>query len=399
MRITKRGPLRLSSRLLGMPKTLKLMSLIVFVYSLGWGIVEPFLPIYLKSLLATYTYVGVVIGMLSIFSIFWTLFFGCIIDKVSKKKIIALTFFLYLPFSSILLSLKSFASFIFFRVYHSLIASSFWTTSEAYIREHSPKHRASEAFGLFDMSYFLSLVVGPVIGGLLILRYGFSILYSISLFAAIALFMLLFLKGSRRKARLRDILVPDFKHEFKCFIEKKGLMVFSIVDFFIGFCTGVALMLLPLFAYNLGANYLQVGIVYSLFYLPFISEFYFSIKADCNGRKPLIITGLALGAAFFLFLFIVKDIVMLFACSFLLSIAFAIIQPALQGRITELMPKSEIGGLTGVTRSIWLLGMGAGPIVAGFVSDILGLRWAFAICSFTLLMLLIFCLKLKFEAD
>jgi len=156
MRLHRRA-LRFPGELAKLPKSVKIISLVVFIYYLGWGIAEPFLPIYFKQIFENYTSVGFVTGLLYILSLLWTLPIGDLTDKISKKKFIGLILFLYAPIGPLLLVLKNFFDFVLFRVYHSFLASSLWTCSEAYVREHSPKNKTAEAIGLFDTSSNISL--------------------------------------------------------------------------------------------------------------------------------------------------------------------------------------------------------------------------------------------------
>jgi len=214
MKIVKRA-LTFPKEFTKLPKPIKIISLVSLFYYFGWGIASPFLPIYFKKILGTYTGVGIVIGLLPFLTIIWTLIIGPFIDKFSKKKLISFALLLYLPLSYFLLSLKTLFHFFLFRIYHSLAATTFWTTTEASIREHSPKKKTAKSIALYDVSYTIPLILGPIIGALLIVKLGFNIFYSVSIFAFLALFPLSFLRREKKKKyKLRLGIFKEFKDFF-----------------------------------------------------------------------------------------------------------------------------------------------------------------------------------------
>lgn len=386
-----------------LPKQVKLISFIMFVYFIGWGICNPFFPIYLNDILGSYTGVGLIFGALYLMGFFWNLLMGDISDKISKKSMIILTLFLYLPMGPVILLMRKFWDFVLYQVYHSFTSSSLWLGSEAFVRGHSPKHKTSESMGLFDMSWVLSVVIGSAISGFLFLKFGFSIFLFISVFSAFALVISFFIKDKAGKgfvSSTREVIVKDgiFKKEFLDFLKNKELLRFSILSFFVCFSFGFMDMVLPLFSKALNATPIQIGILFSLFFLPRLSEGYFSVLADKFGKKSILLKGFFFCSVFFLLMFFVKDLPLLFLFSSMLSfLGISVVLPPLMGRITELIPKREVGEMTGVTKSINCLGSGLSPIVAGVIADLFGLRYIFLLGSLVSVGLLIFVFRLKFE--
>jgi len=219
-----------------------------------------------------------------------------------------------------------------------------------------------------------------------------------ALLAFVLSFFIIDRRGGKFIDGLKEVIIKDrvFKKEITDFLHKTELIKFSIPLFFISFCAEFLIMSLSLFLNELGADFVLIGLIFSLFHIPVIFESYFSVVADKKGKKPIMLKGLIFGSLFFLLLFFTENIVFLFSICFFLSLCFSAIIPALQGKIIKLMPKKSIGELTGVVRSVGLFGNGLGPIVVGIISDIFGLRFAFLLGSLIFLFLTAFTLLLKF---
>ena len=373
MRIHPLRPIKVSLELLKLPLNIKLAALLMLVYGLGWGIAGPFIPIYFNQILGNYTAVGIVFGIYPLFCILWDLIIGPLSDSASKKGLMRIALLLYLPMSFILLSLKNMSNFIIFRIYHSFATTSLYTAHEVYVRKHSPKHKASEAIGLSDSASILAAIIGAVIGGFLIMKIGFNIFYAVSIFAALAFIPLFFLKGRRKHYHFKI----ELKKDIQDFCRSKELVKLSFINFFFVFCYTTAFIMLPLLLLELNATLLQIGLIYGAIYIPFLFESYFSVLADKFGKRNILLKGLLFGALLFLGMFFAKSIILLFIFSLLLSVSFSAISPSLSGRMTELMPKNEIGGLTGIKTAIRDIAAGAGPILAGLIADSFGLNYAF----------------------
>ncbi|HII15491.1 MAG TPA: MFS transporter [Nanoarchaeota archaeon] len=374
------NPLQFSRHMLTMPFGIKMIAAVIFLYYLGWGIVAPFLPLYYKSILGSYTSVGIATALLPLFSLIIDIPVGGIVNKVSRVWVIRIALLLYLPFSILLLSLKSLPHFIIFRLYHSAVSTPFWIASDSYARGHAPRWKAAEAISVYDVGGTLSLIIGPAIGGILFVYFDFSILYAISLFAGVALFATFFLPDGEQHEKagdaVKELVYNDgvYKRSFVEFMQNRLLVKMYGFYFLLRFCMSFVAMLLPLFMKEFGASNLQIGLVFALYYLPLIFEPYFSVYAR---NKKVMSMGLALFAVVFVSLFFNNQLTFIFFHSILLSLLFAAIIPMINGRIAELMPQEQIGELSGVGMMFSHAADFIGPITAGIISDALGIKYVF----------------------
>lgn len=387
---------RFGREMLGLNHSIKAISVLFFIYMLGWGMVDPLIPVYVNGLFGTYTAVGIVMSALQFFSLFWSLLIGPLLDHVRKKSLISVVLFLYLPLSPILLSLTTLAQFVAFRAYHAVIATTLWATSEAYVREHSPRHKEAQAIGLYDFSVGLAQVCGGLLGAALVLSFGYSIIYAVMVFAFLALLISFFIPD-HGKQRMLDcfscIGATQIKKEFADLRQNHTFrkLLMYIFPFFVG--VSLMPMTVPLFVRYVGGSLSTVLIASALFYFPVLFESYFAATRE---KRRTMTLGLVSAALLFWALFLSESAPLTFVLVLLIGIAFAAVSPIISGRLTELMPKKEVGEMSAVVYSTKSFAAAAGPLIAGLIADSFGINYVFLI-GFVLFMGLLVFRKAAFE--
>jgi len=370
-----------------LPIAIKRISFVIFLYYLSWGLLEPFLPIYFKDILGTYTNATLVIALLYLFSIFWSLPMGDLADKVSKKKLLRLFLIFYIPLGPIISVLSAVWHFVVFRLWHSFLATGLWSVSESYVRAHSPSGKTSESIGIFDFSWALSLIIGSLLGGILASLYGIRILFFIMpIFVLLALAFSRIIPdhcGTRSLSKGIKIMWAShfLKREFRDFWKIPQLVYVTFLCFVLQLVAVSGSVLLPLFSNKLGANPIQISIIFALFYAPTLFEAPFSVLADHFNQKKILLLG-SLGVIItLLVLFFASNIMWLFGLSFCWAVFLALIYPVLAGKATALMPREKIGELNGVHRSFIILASVIGIFVIGPIADNFGINYPFLLSA------------------
>ena len=115
--------------------------------------------------------------------------------------------------------------------------------------------------------------------------------------------------------------------------------------FLFRFCMSfVAMLPFLLFMKEFGASNLQIGLVFGIYYLPLLFEPYFSVYA--KNKKINDNGACALRCIVCIPFLQITNWTFIFIHAILLSLLFAAIIPMLNGRITELMPREQIGELS-----------------------------------------------------
>lgn len=366
-----------------LPNSIRGVSLVIFLYVAIWGALDPFLTLYFHDIFGNYTGVASISAFVYFFSIFISVPFGGLADIVSKKKLMRIFLILYIPFGFILASLSTFFQFALFSVYHAILATGLWSSAETYVRAHSPPHKASESMGFFDSASALAIVIGAISGGFLMTAFGISFLFYIfAIFVVSALAVSPYLPDHHGVSSIwlgitRLKRNGIFRFEFRDYFMIRGLPLISIMVFMVRSVSFGMLIVLPLFSDKLGASFVEIGLIYAVFALPTVFEAPFSIFSKKLDRKKVLIFG---GLASILFLsgaFASDDIISLFIYTLLVALAFALINPVIEGVATELMPKPKIGELNGVYRSVVLLAAATGSFVVGPIADIFSIQTSF----------------------
>lgn len=358
-------------------RPVKAISLLFFVYMIGWGIVDPILPVYVKRVTGNYFSAGLFVSALQFFSLFFSFVIAPIIDRVKKKSLMSVALGLYTGVSPILLALTTITQFVVFRIYHAAIATTLWVTGDAYVREHSPRHKEAQAIGLFDFGVGLAQVIGGLLAALLIPFLGFNIIYAVSCFSLLAFFQSQTLPDKKKPALLRCIgclKITKITQEYADI--RKNVRLARAVCWAFPFYFSVSLipMALSLFIDYVGGSLPMIGMVAALFYAPVLFESYFSATKEKRGVSTM---GMVYAAMLFLLLFFAKDISTIFVLALLIGIAFSAVHPIFSGRFTELMPRKEIGELSAFIYAMKAFAAAAAPLIAGFIADIWGIKYVF----------------------
>ncbi|MBT7290685.1 MAG: MFS transporter, partial [Chloroflexi bacterium] len=154
--------------------------------------------------------------------------------------------------------------------------------------------------------------------------------------------------------------------------------------------------LLPMFSEDMGANFLWLGIISSsLGVSRFVMLPIFGRLSDRTGKKKVFLC-----SALFLYIFLALAFTLvdhyyhIVAIRFVRGIGSAIVVPLSRAYIGELSPKGQEGRYMGYFNIAFFTGMGAGPLISGYVYDHYGFETVFytmsCIWSFAFLVALLF---------
>ncbi|WP_214020569.1 MFS transporter [Methanoculleus sp.] len=145
---------------------------------------------------------------------------------------------------------------------------------------------------------------------------------------------------------------------------------------------GVVSPLLPIYAEKLGATGIWLGIIFSAFalsrsvFMPIIGRI-----SDRRGRKRIILIGMFAYAVMSLAYVIADSVYSLTAVRFAHGIASAMVVPIAMAYIADLSEKGREGSHMGNFSISMFLGMGAGPLLGGFLNDAFGLDSVFYVMA------------------
>ncbi|MDN7024541.1 MFS transporter [Methanoculleus sp. FWC-SCC1] len=145
---------------------------------------------------------------------------------------------------------------------------------------------------------------------------------------------------------------------------------------------GIVSPLLPIYAENLGATGLWLGAVFSAFalsrsvFMPIVGRI-----SDRRGRKKIILIGMFAYAVISLAYLIAGTVYALTAVRLVHGMASAMVVPIAMAYIGDLSEKGREGRQMGNFSISLFLGLGAGPLLGGFLNDAFGMASVFYVMA------------------
>jgi DHA1 family multidrug resistance protein-like MFS transporter len=164
---------------------------------------------------------------------------------------------------------------------------------------------------------------------------------------------------------------------------RRLLPVLALTIFSSNLGNGIIAPLLPLYAEEMGASGVWLGIIFSgvaiasAIFMPFAGRF-----SDRHGRKPVLCIGL-FGLTMTSFAYVwANDIAPLVVVRFVQGAATAMVMPIAQAYIGDITPEGEEGKWMGIFNATFIIGFGSGPLLGGVIADRFGMNTAFYIMGF-----------------
>jgi MFS family permease len=384
------------------PKNVKRLTFGIFVYYLAWGIFDPFFSIFLHNLTGNYSLAGLFYGIFFLAGAILAVPIGDLADKVNRIKYVVASVLTYpviglLYFALAFFSSWAFLALLFFvRAAHGIIGL-FWVMVDSFIRKHSPKKRTSATFGLYITLQKLAFVLAPcfVIPLVYFLGITSNTLHWLALvlipFPIVAALLIFRIKdsGEAISAGVKDVIVNDgiFRKEFQD-LNKLGFIGFFslLLGFFMKATITITMFLVPLYALSLNFSIVEISILFALVHLPYLLSFFLAELSDWFGKVNLITVGFVLAAlAFFAISFAMEVHFVIFVACLFLGLVLAILQPAINGLVTDITPRVQDGEMTGLFAATLKASGFLAVILLGVLSDAFGLQFPFLVFAVLLI--------------
>jgi MFS family permease len=360
----------------------------IFAAVTGVGIVVPLLPIYAHDLGASGFYIGLIFGAFSLSRTFFLPYFGRLSDLKGRKPFIVPGFLAYALISVAFVYSNSVDSLIVIRFFHGIASAMLMPVIQAYIGDITPKGREGITMGMFNMSLFLGLSLGPVIGGTL--KDHFSLqgsFFCMGLLALIGFFLCLFLLPPTTSEQA----ISHGKNPFSWKMLLKDRQVAGLFLFRLAYlvCVGIIWGFIPLLAdMEFAASSSLIGVLVMLgVFISGLVHVPMGYLADRISKK-LIVTagGLIISYAIFSFEWAgrIEDLVI---ASVIFGLGGGISMPALMAMVVLKGNRfNAMGSIMALMTVAHSLGMLCGALVGGLMMDFFQLRWAFPLGGVVMMM-------------
>lgn len=365
------------------PATTKNLSIVLFLVFLGFRGAWQFLPVFFEQILDNFFLVGVLTSLPSLITIMTDIPVGNLVQKTGERIVIVLASIVQIV-PAILYLLATPITLILGKATEGLAKSLLWNSSWSLSMKTADSENESKNLAIFMLGPNTAEILGPVIGGWLIMTYTFDAAFYLWLaFGLISIPLAVYRIGTERDQPLgkalgslkdaetyRDEWADLQQHGNKIIIPLLFVFLFSIVFSFFW-------MVIPLILDELGTSFFLMGLILGAAAVPKLFQFIFGELADRHGDETIIML-LSLILIPLLFLMSAADSIIAMAGLFFLArIAVAGIQPAAHSLFDHHAPDEVESELTGFLELSKHSGQAIGPFMAGTVASVASLSASF----------------------
>ncbi|PKN61254.1 MAG: hypothetical protein CVU57_30400 [Deltaproteobacteria bacterium HGW-Deltaproteobacteria-15] len=365
--------------------------LVNFMISLGFGIVDPFFPVYAVSAGATGFHIALIFSSYAVAKMLMSPLIGWWSDHRGRRDLIVAGLCTYLTVSLCYLLAPGPLALIALRIMQGIGAALVRPISLAFIGDIAPARREAQAMGTFDISFYSAQAVGPMIGGLIKDIAGFpgvflslTVLCSLSLLSALFLVML-------TPTNRPDLAERTGRHPggFRVGWTLIGLSGFILTR---SFSIALFAVFIPIFMHDsLNLTGLEMGIIMgagtvvtALFLRPMGS------MSDKLNRRWLVILGGSMTAIFTFCLPSAQSFGHLVTLSIAIGIFSVVSLPASSALLVQEGNLYGMGFAMGVFNGAMNFGTVLAPLAGGFALGLFGIKTIFYGAAFLGLMGIVF---------
>ncbi len=351
----------------------------IFAAVTGVGIVVPLLPIYAHDLGATGFYIGLIFGAFSISRTLFLPWFGRLSDVKGRKPFIVPGFLAYAMISLAFIYSNTVNTLVTIRFFHGIASAMLMPVIQAYIGDITPRGREGITMGAFNMSLFLGLSLGPLIGG--VIKDHFNLKTSficMGLLALIGFFLCLMLLPPTRSEK--GILQAEKPFSWKTLVSDWHVAGLFSFRFAYVFCVGVIWGFIPLYAdLKFGASSSMIGILIMLgVFVSGLIHMPMGYLADRISKKAMVVVG-GLTVSYAIVSFAWSErLADLIEATIIFGLGGGISMPALMAMaVSKGSRTNAMGSIMAIMTVAHSLGMLSGALMGGLMMDFLQLRAAF----------------------
>lgn len=370
----------IKSQVAGFSREVQVVIIASFFVALGFGIIFPAIPVFVRSFGVNNTAVGLVVSAFALARFSSGMISGRMVDRFGERNIYSFGV-LMVAFFTVLAGLaQNYPQLLTFRAAGGLGSSMFSVASSSLIYRATTDANRARALSAFQGSFLIGGISGPAIGGALAtisLRAPFFAYAFMLLIAGIIGYIYL---GRAEAARDTSKVKIEEPITFKEAFQMPAYRIALLLSFIIGWAFfGMRSSILPLFVTeSLNSTAAVVGIGFAIGALIQGLFLLRSGKAsDDKGRKYVILLGGSIFMAGIIGLTFSTHVWMFLVSMAVLGIGGAYLSTAPSAIVGDVI-KGKGGKVIGIFQMAGDAGMIVGPIVVGAISDLYSFRVAFA---------------------
>ncbi len=375
-----------------------MLGVIAFFVMLGFGVVVPVLPVYVRSFGVGYLEVGAVVSAFAVMRLVANPFVGRLIDLLGERVVLAVGIGIVALSSALVGLADNYPAVLLLRGAGGIGSAMFSVAAMTLLLATTDPALRGRAVGFYQGGFLIGGMAGPAVGGLLsgISLHAPFFFYAATLVVAGAVgFALL-----KRRTRDPDA-VPEPPRPFRQVLRDRGYQSALLASLAQGWSAmGVRSALVPVLVVEVlhekpavtGVAFAVAAVAQTLALAP-AGRF-----VDTVGRKPAIIGAFAVGALVMIAIPLVSSIWLLIALLSVYGVAAAFMGTA---------PAAAVGDAAGarggqpvaVFQAVADAGAIVGPLAAGLLVDAFGYEAAFASAAILMGAAALFALRMPRRAS
>ena len=351
----------------------------MFATVTGVGIVVPLLPVYAQSLGASGVLIGLIFGGFSLTRSIFLPLFGRLSDHHGRKPFLVAGLFFYFLISLLFILAYHVYVLIAIRLVQGIASAMIMPVAQAYVGEITPKGKEGVTMGIFNMSIFTGLSIGPLLGGVIQDHFGLSAAFgSMAGMAFIAFSLSLVMLPPAASEKIAAFGRAPVR--WGLILSDRVIVSLVMFRFLYTACIGVIWGFLPVYGavrFDLSSSAIgflvMLGVsVSGLMHVPMgmLSDRWSKINMVMAGGVVVAVSMIMMGEA--------GGFYGLFAASLVFGVGGGISMPAVMGlavvRGNRIQAMGTVMALITMGHS---MGMMIGSVLAGAIMDMVGLEVAF----------------------
>jgi len=326
----------------------------------------PTLPIYLiKTLRISHRDVGLLMAVFFISAIVVRPIAGYLIDNYYRSGVLIISLSLMTAAFGIYPFISTVAGIFLLRLIHGATWGICTSSVAPIVVDSLPSSRIGQGIGIYAVTGPIGMTIGPMFGLELLRSLGPSVMFP-------AIFGVSFLSLTGAFCA-RTPFEPVIKKKLRLagLLHEKALPL-SFCMFFIMIAYGSIVVFVSIYAEQ--RNFPNVSPFFLCFSIAiFLSRFFAGRLFDKGYVSQLIFTGLALTAAGMLWLGYATSPAQFLLAGMINGLGFGILMPTCHAAINSLVKSSERGAANSTYLISYDLGVGAGSLIIGSLSDMISL--------------------------
>ena len=370
------------------PKIFSTLFFSIFATLTGVGIVVPLLPVYAHDLGASGLYIAFIFGGFSLTRSFFLPWFGRWSDRKGRKPFIVAGLFGYFLVAMAFILATHIHILITIRIVQGIASAMIMPVTQAYVGDITPTGKEGWSMGLFNMSVFLGLSLGPLLGGVIKDFFSLQMAFGCMGALAFAAFCLSFFCLPPRSEEY--IVVSGYQPiPWRQLLVDRMIISLSFFRLVYATCIGIIWGFLPVYGdvrFSLSGASIGVLVMLGVF-VSGLLHIPMGWVADRANKRIMVMAGGLVSAIAILLLALAGGYWDLFAANVVFGIGGGISMPALMAlAVISGNRKSAMGSVISLITVAHSMGMLFGSLCGGIIMDSFELRHAFSVGAGIMLM-------------